>query len=217
MKAVFIREFGGVENLEVRDVGDPARPTGTQVLVRVQASALNRADLLQRKGFYPAPPGYPERIPGLEFAGEVIEAGDAAARFRPGDRVFGITAGGAQAELLLIDELHLAAIPENLSYEEAAAVPEAFITAYDAVYTQAGLKDGETLLIHAVGSGVGLATVQLGSAHGAVVFGTSRTAEKLEAVREFGLKGGIVAAEGLFADRLKELDLIEIVQVTAGG
>ncbi|MCO6512452.1 MAG: NAD(P)H-quinone oxidoreductase [Aridibacter famidurans] len=187
MKAVYIREFGGPENLEIREVDAPGDPKGNEVLVRVGASALNRADLLQRKGFYPAPEGYPERIPGLEFAGTVIACGPSAGRFREGDRVFGITAGGAQAEFVLTREDHLAPVPPNLGLVDAAAVPEAFITAHDAVWTQGGLSEGETLLIHAVGSGVGLAALQIAKARGNRVIGTSRTEEKLEKCREFGL------------------------------
>ena len=205
MKAVYIKEFGGAENLEIREVENPPKPSGAEVLVRVRASALNRADLLQRKGFYPAPKGYPERIPGLEFAGEVVETGAQAANFKAGDRVFGITAGGAQAEFLLTDKSLLARIPENLSDAEAAAVPEAFITAHDAIFTLGGLKENETLLIHAVGSGVGLAALQLAKARGIRVFGTSRTADKLAESEKFGLDEGIaVGSETNFAAVIRE-------------
>jgi putative PIG3 family NAD(P)H quinone oxidoreductase len=200
MKAVYIREFGGPENLEIREVPDPPKPQGTQVLIRVRAAGLNRADLMQRRGSYPPPQGYSPNIPGMEFAGEVIETGESAARFRPGDRVFGITAGEAQAEQLIVDESLLAPIPANLDFVEAAAFPEVFITAHDAVFTQAGLKDTETLLIHAVGSGVGLAALQLAKAHGCRVIGTSRTADKLERCAEFGLDISIaVGKEPSFA------------------
>ncbi len=205
MKAVYIKEFGGAENLEILEVEDPARPRGNEVLVRVKAAGLNRADLLQRKGFYPAPKGYPERIPGLEFAGEIAAVGTEVENFAPGDRVFGITAGGAQAEFLLTEEALLARIPDDLSFVEAAAVPEAFITAHDAVFTQAALQSGETLLIHAVGSGVGLAALQLATARGITTFGTSRTAEKLDECRRFGLdKGIVVAGEPQFASLVRE-------------
>ncbi len=192
MKAVYVKEFGGAENLELREVENPPRTAGKEVLVNVKASALNRADLLQRKGFYPAPEGFPERILGLEFAGEVSEIGAEVANFNPGDRVFGITAGGAQAEFLLSDESLLASIPENLSFTEAAAVPEAFITAHDAIFTNARLKENETLMIHAVGSGVGLAALQLAKARNIKVIGTSRTADKLEKCEKLGLDFGIV-------------------------
>jgi putative PIG3 family NAD(P)H quinone oxidoreductase len=205
MKAVYVREFGGIENLEIQEVENPPEPAGTEVLVNVKACALNRADLLQRRGFYPAPKGFPERILGLEFAGEVSEIGENVSDFKIGDRVFGITAGGAQAEFLLTEASLLARIPENLSFAEAAAVPEAFITAHDAIFTSGELREGETLLIHAVGSGVGLAALQLAKARNIKTIGTSRTADKLEKCEEFGLDEAIaVADETNFADIIKK-------------
>jgi NADPH:quinone reductase len=195
MKAVYIRSFGGPENLEIRELPDPPKPKGTQALIRVRAAGLNRADLLQRRGYYPPPKGYSPNIPGLEFAGEIVKIGEDVSSFHAGDRVFGITAGEAQAEYLLIDSGLLVRIPSNLSFSEAAAVPEAFITAHDAVFTQGELKSGETLLVHAVGSGVGLAAVQMAKAFGAKVIGTSRTADKLERSRPFGLDDAILTGE----------------------
>ncbi len=196
MKAVYITEFGGPENLEIREVSDPSPPNATEVLIRVKAAGLNRADLIQRRGHYPPPAGYSPNIPGLEFAGEVSDVGEGVDNFKPGDRVFGITAGEGQAELLKIDHHLLVKIPDNLSFTDAGAVPEAFTTANDAVFTQGRLKDGETLLIHAVGSGVGLAALQLGKANGNRVIGTSRTADKLERCREFGLDAEGITVEG---------------------
>lgn len=214
MKAVYIKEFGTPENLEIREVEDSPNPQKTEVLINVKASALNRADLLQRRGLYPAPKGFPERILGLEFAGEVAEMGENVSKFKTGDRVFGITAGGAQAEFLLTDESLLAAIPENLSFTEAAAVPEAFITAHDAIFTQANLKTGETLLIHAVGSGVGLAALQLANAKNIRTFGTSRTPDKLEECRKFGLDEAILTdATTNFAEVIREKTLGKGVDV----
>lgn len=205
MKAVYVKEFGAAENLEWREVEDLAKPTGAQVLVKVNASALNRADILQRKGFYPAPKGFPERILGLEFAGEVADAGEAVKDFKTGDRVFGITAGGAQAEFLLSDESLLVKIPDNLSFTEAAAIPEAFITARDAIFTQANLRENETLLIHASASGVGLAALQLAKARNIKIFGTSRTADKLDKCKAFGLDEAIlISKETNFAETIKE-------------
>lgn len=204
MKAVFIDDPSTGRGLSLAEVPDPAAPSGTAVLVRVRAAGLNRADLLQAKGLYPPPPGFSPNIPGLEFAGEVAAVGSGVTGWQPGDRVFGITAGEAQAEYVSIDERHLAPIPDRLSFNEAAAVPEAFITAFDAVVTQAGLARGETLLIHAVGSGVGLAALQIGHVVGARVIGTSRTAAKLDACREFGLDAGLVTAEPVFADAVIE-------------
>ena len=218
MKAVYIKEFGGSENLVVREVPDPPKPEGNEVLVRVKAAGLNRADLLQRRGHYPPPSGYSPNIPGLEFAGEVVDSGT---HFRSGDRVFGITAGEAQAELLKIDHRLLTKIPDNLSFTEAAAVPEAFITAHDAVFTQGGLKGDETLLVHAVGSGVGLAALQLGKAFGHRVLGSSRTEEKLDRCREFCLDDGIVVGgEPSFAeDVLTETDGrgVDVILDLVGG
>ncbi|HRH40791.1 MAG TPA: NAD(P)H-quinone oxidoreductase [Pyrinomonadaceae bacterium] len=197
MKAVYVKEFGGVENLEIREVENPSPPTESEVLVAVKASALNRADILQRKGLYPAPKGFPERILGLEFAGEVAEIGENVSDFKIGDRVFGITAGGAQAEFIISDKGLLVKIPDNLSFTEAAAIPEAFITAHDAIFTLGNLRKSETLLIHAVGSGVGLAALQLAKAKDIRVLGTSRTIEKLEKCQEFGLDEAILADENL--------------------
>ncbi|NOT46737.1 MAG: NAD(P)H-quinone oxidoreductase [Acidobacteria bacterium] len=204
MKAVYIRSFGGPENLEIRDVPDPSPPVGSEVLVRVRAAGLNRADLLQRRGLYPPPAGYSPHIPGLEFAGEIVETGNDASAWKARDRVFGISAGEAQAELLIADASVLAKIPDNLSFTEAAAVPEAFVTAHDAVFTQGELKKGETLLVHAVGSGVGLAALQLAKAARAKTIGTSRTAEKLERSKKFGLDEAILTGENTeFAPILK--------------
>src|SRR5690242_3821495 len=185
MKAAWIPRFGGPEVLEVREVGKPSF-NDEQVLVRVHASALNRADLLQRQGKYPPPPGFPAEIPGMEFAGEIAEPGRSVRRWKPGQRVFGLIGGGAQAEYIAISEHLLAEIPANLSFEQAAAVPEVFITAHDALWTQAGLRPGETVLIHAVGSGVGLAAVQLCRAIQVVPHGTSRTADQIEQSKLLG-------------------------------
>src|SRR5919199_2911762 len=178
MKAVVIPRPGGPEVLELRDVERPTPGSG-EVLVRVRATALNRADLMQREGRYPPPPGAPADIPGLEFAGEVAALGPGARDWHEGDRVFGITGGGAYAEYVAVHERTLAPIPTTLGWDEAAAVPEAFITAHDALVTQAAVRPSERVLVHAVGSGVGLAAVQLARAAGAVPYGTARTAEKL--------------------------------------
>jgi len=187
MRAVTIVTHGGVEGLEVHESPTPAQPTADRVRVRVRAAALNRADILQRLGRYPAPPGYPADIPGMEFVGEVDAVGSQVTQWKPGQRVFGIIGGGAQAEFVVIPENQLAEIPANLGWPEAAAVPEAFITAHDALFTQAKLQMGETVLVHAAGSGVGTAAVQLAHVAGARVFGTSRTADKLLRAAEYGL------------------------------
>src|SRR5690606_555388 len=220
MRAVFIKEFGGTENLEIRKVADPSPPTKGEVLVRVKAAGLNRADLLQRRGLYPAPEGYPQQIPGMEFSGIVEEAGDGSA-FDMGTRVFGIIAGGAQAEKILIDERHIAAVPDELGLTEAGGIPEVFITAHDAVFSQAGLAADETLHVHAAGSGVGLAAVQLAAARGNRVIGTSRTASKLERAREFGLEDAVVVGDdGAFADevlRMTDGRGVDVILDLVGG
>jgi putative PIG3 family NAD(P)H quinone oxidoreductase len=204
MKAVVITEFGGVDVLEIGEVEKPSIKNANDVLVRVRAAALNRADLLQRRGRYPAPKGFPQEIPGLEFAGEVVAVSDDVSSLKIGDRVFGITGGAAQAEFVCANENELAIIPENLNWVEAAAIPEAFITAHDALITQAKLKKGESVLIHAVGSGVGLAAVQLAKAFGAFCCGTSRTEDKIERVKMFGLDNGVVVDEpSQFVDSTK--------------
>lgn len=215
MRAVYVKEFGGAENLEIREVENPQKPEVAQVLVNVKASAINRADILQRKGFYPAPPGFSERILGLEFAGEVAETGETVKDLKIGDRVFGITAGAAQAEFLLTEESLLAKIPENLSFTEAAAIPEAFITAADAIFTLGNLQENETLLIHAVGSGVGLAALQLAKAKNIKVIGTSRTAKKLKKCDEFGLDSGIVTDTEAVKDNPKIF--AELIENFTGG
>jgi NADPH:quinone reductase len=196
MKAIIISSPGGPEVLTVRDV-PTLQPAADQVLVRVRAAGVNRADLLQRAGHYPAPPGFRQDIPGLEFAGEVAELGPDARLWKPGQRVFGITGGGAYAEFVVVHERTLAEIPPNLDWIEAASTPEVFITAQDALWKQAALRACETVLVHAVGSGVGLAAVQLARAIGAVPYGTSRSHDKLQRAREYGMEDGIELREGL--------------------
>lgn len=198
MKAIWIAKFGGPEGLEVRTAPKP-QICADQVLVRVHASALNRADLLQRQGNYPAPAGFPQEIPGMEFAGEVTETGPLVRMWKPGQRVFGLIGGGAQAEYLVTPERLLAEIPPNLNWTEAAAIPEVFITAHDALWKQANLRPGESVLIHAAGSGVGLAAVQLARAIQAVPYGTSRTAEKIEKAKQHGLEDGVAVRDNFDA------------------
>src|SRR5213595_757907 len=187
MKAVVITSYAGVEGIGVQEVETPPAPAADLVRVRVHAAGLNRADILQRRGHYPAPPGYPTNIPGLEFAGEVESIGQEVRTWKIGDRVFAITAGGAQAEFVIVPESNLARIPSELDWVQAGAMPEVFITAHDALFTRAGLHMGERVLIHAAASGVGTASIQLAHAAGATVYGTSRTADKLERIRDLNL------------------------------
>ena len=193
MKAVVITRFGGPEVLEIQDVPTP-QPGPDEVLVHVRSTALNRADLLQRQGRYAPPPGAAQNIPGLEFAGEVAELGTNAQRWHKGDRVMGIIGGGAHAEFVTTHQDAVSAVPSNLEWSAAGAVPEVFITAYDALQ-QAAFKAGESVLVHAVGSGVGLAATQLVRALGGRPFGTSRTPDKIERAKEFGLRSGYVVPE----------------------
>ena len=181
MRAVTIKD----KNLRVEDQPDPT-PGAGEVLVRVKAAGLNGADMMQRRGFYPAPPGAPQDIPGLELAGEVVEAGAGATRFSPGDRVMGIVAGGGQAELAVVHERILIAVPDNLDWIEAGGVPETFTTAHDGVFTQAGLKPGERLLVHGGAGGVGTAAIQLARASGARVTATVRNPDHRDDVSELG-------------------------------
>jgi putative PIG3 family NAD(P)H quinone oxidoreductase len=190
MRAIIITRPGGPEVLEIQNVETP-QPPGEYVRVRVRAAGLNRADLLQRAGVYPAPAGSPSNIPGLEFAGEVDAVGPLVRAWKPGQRVMGLAGGGAQAEYILAHEGLLVEIPDNLDFIQAAGVPEVFITAHDALFTQAGLQMGERLLLHAAGSGVGTAAIQLAHATGATTFGTSRTPAKLEQAAALGLDVGL--------------------------
>jgi putative PIG3 family NAD(P)H quinone oxidoreductase len=187
MRAVVITSFGGVEGIGVQEVDSPPAPTADRVRVRVHAAGLNRADILQRRGHYPPPPGYPPNIPGMEFAGEVESIGDAVRTWKVGDRVFGITGGGAQAEFAVVPESNLARIPAELDWVQAGAMPEVFITAHDALFTRASLHMGERVLIHAAASGVGTAAIQVAHAAGATVYGTSRTADKLQRIHELNI------------------------------
>jgi putative PIG3 family NAD(P)H quinone oxidoreductase len=198
MRAVVITAAGGPEVLQLREVPRPD-PGERQILVAVAATAINRADLLQRRGGYPAPAGWPSSIPGLEYAGTVEAVGAGVTRFGPGDRVMGIVGGGSYAEYVAVDEREAIPVPASLDFEQAAAVPEAFITAHDAIIVQAGLAAGESLLIHAVGSGVGTAAIQLAKATGARTYGTSRSQWKLDRAREFGLDVAINTATHDFA------------------
>ena len=189
MRGIVITRPGGPEVLEEQRRALPEPRLG-QIRVRVHASALNRADILQRLGRYPPPAGAPD-IPGLEYAGEVDAVGASSTMWSVGDRVMGLTAGGGHAEYLCVHEREAIAIPYILSWEEAAAIPEAFLTAYDALFRQLRVGPGERVLIHAVGSGVGTAALQLAHLGGAQVFGTSRSASKLERASGLGLDFGI--------------------------
>ena len=164
---------------------DPVPGVG-EALVRVRAAGINGADMMQRRGLYPAPPGSPADIPGLELAGEIAALGPGASRFGEGDRVMAIVGGGGQAELAVVHERQLMPVPASLDWAQAGGLPETFTTAHDAIFTQAGLRPGEHLLVHGGAGGVGTAAVQLGKAAGASVTATVRSEGSREGVAAFG-------------------------------
>jgi putative PIG3 family NAD(P)H quinone oxidoreductase len=195
MRAIVMRGHGGPEVLVVETRPLP-QPRAGEVRVRVAASGVNRADLSQRRGRYPAPPGWPADIPGLEYAGVVDDVGPGVEDLVAGERVMGIAGGGAYAEALVVPAREVVPVPAGLDLVQAGAVPEAFFTAWDALVRQMRLGAGETVLIHAAGSGVGTAAVQIARAVGARSLGTSRTPSKLERAVGLGLDGAVGAGEG---------------------
>jgi putative PIG3 family NAD(P)H quinone oxidoreductase len=187
MRAIVITRFGGPEVLQIREVPEP--PVGPEdVVVRVRAAGVNRADLLQRRGLYPAPPGSADDIPGLEFAGEIEGCGAGVRTLQVGDRVMGIVGGGGYADKVVLHERLCLRIPPALSWENAGATPEAFLTAYDALFRCGSLSAGELVLLQAAGSGVGTAAAQLALVAGSRVIGLSRTPDKRRRLRKLGLQ-----------------------------
>ena len=206
MRAVVLREHGGPEVLVITESADPV-PGPEEVLVRVHATALNRADLLQRMGMYPNPSPADDEIPGLEFAGEVVSCGPRVLMWRPGDRVMGIVSGGAYAEKLVIHERQAMEVPAGMSWTDAAAIPEVFITAWDALVVQGGLTSGRWAMVHAGASGVGTAAIQICRAIGARVIVTC-SAGKGQACR--GLGADVVVDYG-------SQDFVEAAREATGG
>jgi NADPH:quinone reductase len=182
----------------------------TELVVAVRGAGVNAADLMQRQGFYPAPPGVPPDIPGLEMAGEVIAVGPRTSKFAVGDRVMGVVGGGAQAEMAVIDERCALAVPPDLSWEEAGGFPEAFSTAHDALFTQCGLSMGERVLVTAAAGGVGTAGVQLATVAGATT---------VASVRSPALRPGVAALGAMAADPDEALGLgpFDVVLELVGG
>lgn len=214
MQAVIYEGAGGPEVITIGEVPKPeVRPD--HIRVRVHAAGLNRADLIQRRGQYPAPHGWPADIPGLEYAGEVEAVRPGVIRWKVGDRVMGLVGGGAQAEFVVVHQDETLPIPAELSYAEAAAIPEAFLTAYDALVTRARLQTGERVLIHAVGSGIGTAATQIGKHLGATVLGTSRSGDKLARALVYGLDIGIDTSSAPFRDAISEP--VNVVLDVLGG
>ena len=190
-----------IEEREVRD------PSPNEVRVRVQSSGLNRADLLQKRGHYPAPAGDVQDVLGLEYAGRVEAVGSGVTTRKVGDAVMGIVGGGGYSEHLVVPAAATVPIPRGIDPVTAGAIPEAFFTAYDALFVRGDLKAGETVLVHAVASGVGTAAVQLARWAGASVIGTSRTADKLDRVKPLGLTRGVVSSEGWEKD-VQDVDVV---------
>jgi putative PIG3 family NAD(P)H quinone oxidoreductase len=204
-RAVIIEGRGEVDVLRIGTLA-VREPGPGELLIEVAAAGLNRADTLQRRGFYPAPPGVPANVPGLEFAGTVAQLGPEVSGFAVGDRVMGIVGGGGMASHLLVHAREAIRVPEGMSLTDAAAIPEVFLTAYDALFAQAGLQMGQSVLLHSVGSGVGTAALQLARAISARALGTSRTQDKLERCRELGLAAAdaILVSDKRFAAQVLE-------------
>ena len=202
MRAVIITRPGGSDVLEIQERPAPDPGVG-QIRVRVRASALNRADILQRQGKYPVPAGVPADIAGMEYAGEVEALGTGTSLWKTGDRVMGVIAGAGHAELVCVHEREAMTAPQRMSWEEVGAIPEVFLTAYDALFNRLKIALGENVLIHAVGSGVGTAALQIARIAGATVIGTARSADKLERARLLGLHTGIDASAGDWAEKVE--------------
>jgi putative PIG3 family NAD(P)H quinone oxidoreductase len=209
MRAVLITRPGGPEVLQPGDAALPV-PGPHDIRVHVHATAVNRADLMQRRGHYPAPPGWPTDIPGLEYAGVVEQCGRDVERWHGGERVMGIVGGGSYAEYVVVHEHEALPVPAALSLEHAAAIPEAFLTAYDAlrVRLQIPLEATGSVLIHAVGSGVGTAALQLAHVMGLRVFGTARSGWKLERIAAL--------APAILIDVTKD-DFVEVIKSQTNG
>ncbi|MGH8283508.1 MAG: NAD(P)H-quinone oxidoreductase [Gammaproteobacteria bacterium] len=212
MRAWCITQSGGPEVLKLEIVPVPQMGP-EEVLVSLQAIGVNRADLLQRRGLYPAPPGFDARVPGMEYAGVVEQVGARCRLRHPGDAVMGIIGGGAYAERLVIHERETLRVPGQMTFTDAAAVPEAFLTAYRALYLEGGLVHGEWCLIRAATSGVGMAAVQLANVFGNRSIGTSRSAQRLEKVRASGLDAACVDSEDTLVECVRGITCGEGVSV----
>lgn len=219
MRAVVIKQSGGPEVLTLSDVPE-ILPAKGEVRIKIKACGVNRADVLQRMGHYPSPADSPPDIPGLEYAGVIDAIGAGVEGLTVGDRVFGLAGGGTYAEAVLVNARTVAPIPENLSFVEAASVPEAFVTAYDAMVSQCLLQQGESVLVHAVGSGVGLAAVQIANLIGAKTIGTARNADKIKEAKKFGLQDGLVVEHNQFSHAVKDLTSghgVDVIMELVGG
>jgi putative PIG3 family NAD(P)H quinone oxidoreductase len=202
MRAVVLTQFGGPEVLQIVDIPAP-KPGPEEVLVQVRATALNRADLLQRRGLYPNPFPDAHDVPGMEFSGTVASVGERVRAWHEGDEVIGIVSGGAYGEQLVVHERQAMRIPAGVSLADAAAIPEVFITAWDAIVVQGGLTSGRWVLVHAAASGVGTAAVQIAKAIGARVLATC-SAGKVAAVRALGAEVVVDYAAADFVQAVRD-------------
>ncbi|MAY60687.1 MAG: NAD(P)H-quinone oxidoreductase [Rhizobiales bacterium] len=205
MRAIVITEPGGPEVLVAEERPKP-EPKPGEILVRVRAAGVNRPDCLQRQGHYPPPPGAPD-IPGLEIAGEVEAVGDAVTSFSKGDHVCALVPGGGYADYCVVDERTALPVPRGLTMTEAAAIPETFFTVWSNVFDRAGLKPGETFLVHGGTSGIGTTAIQLAKAFGAKVFATAGSDEKCAAMRDLGADMAI---------NYREEDFVEVIRRETG-
>ena len=213
MRAVTFTGAGGNEVVAVQERADPV-PADDEVVVAARFAGLNWADVMQRQGFYPPPPGVPQDIPGLEVAGVVTAAGAGVRAWRPGDRVFGLVGGGGLADRVAVHERHVAAVPSSLADDDAAAVPEAYITAHDAVFTQCGLQMGETLLVNGANGAVGSAGARLGLAAGARVVGCVRSPDTARTLEK---EGAILVTPDSAVARIVELGGADVVLELIGA
>ncbi len=217
MKAIIITKPGLPGVLELSEVDKP-EPAKGEILIKVKAVGVNRADCIQRQGRYPAPADCPQDIPGLEYAGVVEKSGGSA--FKKGDKVFGLVGGGSYAEYLVTHERTVARMPKKMSFVQAAAVPEAFVTAYDAIVEQGQLKSGQFVLVNAAGSGVGMAALQICKTLGAKCVGTVRSKSKADRLAELGFKNIIVCTDGKFSKDIVPLthdNNVDLVVELVGG
>jgi putative PIG3 family NAD(P)H quinone oxidoreductase len=213
MRAVTFTGAGGNEVVAVQERADPV-PGTDEVLVAARFAGVNWADVMQRQGFYPPPPGAPQDIPGLEVAGVVAATGAGVRDWKTGDRVFGLVGGGGLADRVVVHERHVAAVPANLADDVAAAVPEAYITAHDAVFTQCGLQLGETLLVNGANGAVGSAGARLGLAAGATVIANVRSPDT---ARDLEKEGAVVITPDSAAARIAELGGADVVLELVGA
>lgn len=202
MTAIAIAVAGGPRVLEPRDVPVP-RPAETELLIQVRAAGINRPDVLQRQGLYPPPPGA-SKLPGLEVSGTVVAKGDAAGRYRIGDSVTALVAGGGYAQFCVADETNALPVPPGFTFTEAAAIPETFFTVWHNVFQRGGLTAGETFLVHGGTSGIGTTAIQLAAARGARVIATAGSAEKCQACLKLGAERAINYREEDFVSAVAE-------------